>query len=177
MLQVFSEAYCKRLFKMLHLFSNVCCNRFLSGCCICCNNMFPNVLVLSVLCYSKWFDVASCKCFILNVSHTCCKSIFPNVSSIFSLMSHSCCKFLCCSTAVEPGASGRGHEGPANVGVAVGARWGHARPHLLIASPRCRPRGDRGEGQERPAGGETGTECARGVGRRRTGSGLQWACD
>jgi hypothetical protein len=39
-----SEAYCKCLFKMFHLFSDVCCNRFWYDVAyvshICCNSMF-----------------------------------------------------------------------------------------------------------------------------------------
>jgi hypothetical protein len=46
-LQVFSKACCKRLFKMFHLFPDVGCNRFLSRCCICCNSIFSNVSVVS----------------------------------------------------------------------------------------------------------------------------------
>jgi hypothetical protein len=59
-----SETCCKRLFKMFYLFLDVCCNSFLSEGYICFTHILqqyvPNVLVVSVLCYSKWFHVASC---------------------------------------------------------------------------------------------------------------------
>jgi hypothetical protein len=52
-----SETRCKRLFKMLHMFQDVCCNCFLSGCCICFTHMLqrylPNISVVSVLCCNK----------------------------------------------------------------------------------------------------------------------------
>jgi hypothetical protein len=74
-----------------------------------CNSMFLNV---SVLCCNKWFNVASCKRFILDVScvsHICCRIMFLNVLSVFSLI---CCthvaSILYCSAGSEPGAGGRG---------------------------------------------------------------------
>jgi hypothetical protein len=48
--------------------------------------MFQMFQLFSVLCCSKRFHVASYNCFILNVSyvsHTCCKSMFLNILSVF----------------------------------------------------------------------------------------------
>jgi hypothetical protein len=44
------EACCKCLFKIFHLFSDVCCYRFLSGCCIYVATYVLNVSAVSVLC-------------------------------------------------------------------------------------------------------------------------------
>jgi hypothetical protein len=107
-----SEAYCKRLFKMFHLFTDVCCNLFLSGCCICFTHMLQqyvsNVLVVSVLCCSKWFRVASCKsgCFV------CLRHMCNCVFQIFHLLSDVCCTQMFFRLqmfyAIQSGASGLG---------------------------------------------------------------------
>jgi hypothetical protein len=85
-----SKACCKHLFKIFHLFPDVCCNRFQTY-----------IAYVSVLCCSKCFHGASCKCFIWMLhmfSHTCCKCMFQifhlfqmYVASILS----GCC--ICCS--------------------------------------------------------------------------------
>jgi hypothetical protein len=59
---------------------------FGSGCCICFTHMLqqyvPNVLSVSVLCCNKYFHIASCKYFDLEVAyvampiHVCFKCIF-----------------------------------------------------------------------------------------------------
>jgi len=92
---VFSKACCKRLFKMFHLFSDVCCNHFYLNVAYVATICFQMFQLLQSLCSNRWVNVASCKCFILDVScvsHTCCKSMFRNVLSVFSLILHSCCK-------------------------------------------------------------------------------------
>jgi hypothetical protein len=82
--------------------------------------------------------VVNCKYFIFGrfmcFTHVA-KSMFPSVSSIFSLMLHSCCNYFMLF--------GQGEPRPADGGAAVGACWGHARPEMLIAAPEC---GSCGEG-------------------------------
>ena len=70
-------------------------------------------------------------------------------------------------------------------GAAVGARWGRARPQLLISAPECRPCGERGGGQGRPTGTEGGGMRAWGgakadgvgVGAKTDRDGLRWASE
>jgi len=52
MLQVFSEACSKRLFKMFYLFTDVYYNRFLSGCCICFHTYVATVCSKYFSCFS-----------------------------------------------------------------------------------------------------------------------------
>jgi hypothetical protein len=115
------------------------------------------------------------------VSHTCCKCMFQ----MFHLFSDVRCIqmffMLQVFYVVRPGVS-RGRAdlacnalggwwtramGPADGGVVV--LWsGRACPQLLIRAPECRPRKERGGGQERPVGAETRAKCTRGEGRRQT---------
>jgi hypothetical protein len=80
MLQVL--ACCKCLFKIFHLFSDICCNHFLSGCCICFTYILqqyvPNISAILVLCCNG-FSCCKLQVFYLGVSlvlHTCCKYVF-----------------------------------------------------------------------------------------------------
>jgi hypothetical protein len=100
---------------MFHLFLDVCCNLFLSGCCICFTHILqqyvPNVSTISVLCCSKWFYVAVTILDVSCVSHTCCKCMFQMIH-YFRCMFHSnnfhVASVLCCSVGDEPRASGLG---------------------------------------------------------------------
>jgi hypothetical protein len=59
---------------------------------ICCNSMFQNVSVVSVLCYSRWFHVASCKCYFFGCficSTHMLQVHVPSISFIFRRMLHS----------------------------------------------------------------------------------------
>jgi hypothetical protein len=115
----------------------------------------PNVSVVLVLCYYKWFYVAAsgfmlqvASAFILDVSyvsHKCCKSMFPNVSSVCSLMLLSCCKCFMLFSQGRARAGDRASGEPRGWGrwtgvLQVWARCGHTR-QLLIPAPVCHPRG------------------------------------
>jgi hypothetical protein len=150
--------------KCFYLFLDVCCNRFdldvyVSH--IFCNNMFQNVSAILVLCYSKWFYIASCKCFILmfHMSHiyvaSACFICFQSYV-IFMLQ-----VFYVVQPWVSRRPCGRGCWGPANGGAVCRGALGH---HVLGCSsrpPKChlRRESEREEGSgEGLANAEMGRE-------------------
>jgi hypothetical protein len=72
------------LFKMFHLFPDVCCNLCLSG---MLQRYIPNISTVLVLCCSKWFYVASYKsgCFV-RFTHMLQVRV-PDISSLLDI----CC--------------------------------------------------------------------------------------
>ena len=80
-----SEAHCKRLFKMFHLFPYVCCKRFDLDVAYVFTHMLQQYvpkcfIVVSVFCCSKCFHVASCKCVYLRVAY-----VFTHMMQVFYL--------------------------------------------------------------------------------------------
>jgi hypothetical protein len=95
-----SKACCKRFFKMFHLFRNICCNHFLSGCCICfhtyvaivCSKYFSYFSLMLQL--VSVFSYCNCVIWMLHMSHTHVPSVCPKCFICFKYMLHSsvsCC--------------------------------------------------------------------------------------
>jgi hypothetical protein len=109
----------------------------------------------------------------------------PNVSSIFRRMSHSSvfhvASVSCCRPMASRGRADWAHDVPrgrrtrapgrADSGATIGARWGHARPQLLIPAHECRTREERGRGQGRPASAQIGRSACVGQGEGVQGRG------
>jgi hypothetical protein len=112
--------------------------------------MFQNVLVVSVLCYSKWFHVASCKCYFFGCFTCSTHMLQVHVSSVSSVLIRmlyskkiSCCKCFILFDRASRGAGGR------CAWRAEGCRWGcwgqadgcsgqdHAGSPLSSAPPRA----------------------------------------
>jgi hypothetical protein len=94
-----SEICCKSLFKMFHLFPDICCNHFYLDVAyvshICCNSMF---LMFQSYVAASGFHVASVlfRCFMC-LTHMLQVHV-PNISFVFSHMLYSnvfsCCNLL-----------------------------------------------------------------------------------
>jgi len=112
------------------MFPDVCCNRFLSGCCICFQTYVatyvPNVYVVSVLCCSKCFFML--QLFYLDVayvSHTCCKAYVLNVLSVSNI-----CYSKCFMWQVQTANVGV-HEGGQSQAIATDT-WRRRRPSPAV---------------------------------------------
>jgi hypothetical protein len=141
---------------MFHLFLEVCCNHFLSGCYICFTRMLQQY-VLNVL-VVKSFHVACSKCFIwmIHVFHThvasaCFKCFICFKSYVASV--------LCCSAGDESGPCGRGTRcarGPADEGTRAGGlgccRSGRAGGVLVLRRSSWLPSATRAQSRRERRG-------------------------
>ena len=103
MLHMFSETCCKCLFKMFHPFPNVCCNRFLFGCCICITHVLQKYVPKCFSCFSLMLQqvVSCCKLLVLYFGCFMCSThmlqvYVLNISFVFQTYVAFKCFFSCC---------------------------------------------------------------------------------
>jgi hypothetical protein len=114
MLHMFLETYYKRLFKMFHLFPDVCCNRFLFRCCICCNSVFQIFQLFQSYVIATGFT--------LQVFYFGCFMYFTHMLQKHILKCFICFQSLHSMLQVFYVVRPRAHQGPADGGAAVKAR-------------------------------------------------------
>jgi hypothetical protein len=147
MLQVFQSHIVSVLFKMFHLFSMYVKIFFiwmLHMFYTYVATIFPNASVISILCCSKWFYIASCKSgYFMCFTHMLQVYVL-NVLSIFRRILHSnvfhVVSVLCCTAEDETDWACSVPKVPMDGVLGAGGRWccgwsapGRARPQL--ASP------------------------------------------
>jgi hypothetical protein len=115
-LQVFSKACCKRLFKMFHIFPDVCWNHFSSRCAYVATVYFQMFLSYAAA-GGLMFQVRSVLLWMFYVFHTHIAKACFQMFNIFSIL---CYIHVLCVLYCSAGAS----QEPADGVATIGARWG-----------------------------------------------------